>query len=173
VYRRYHDYVWLTLQRMGVRRADLHDTAHEVFLVVHRKLDRYDPEARLSAWLYGICLRVASAYRRKAYRRYERLEVPSAANPLDNAASSELADTRTLAREREALLERLLGALDPEQRAVLVMFEIEELSCEEIAAWTGTPLGTVYSRLARARKKLLKQAQRLDLQQRQAPRSQR
>ena len=55
------------------------------------------------------------------------------------------------ARRAAALLEAILSTLPIEQRAVFVMFEIDEMTCQEIADVTGSPLGTVYSRLRAAR----------------------
>lgn len=157
IYREYHDFVWRTLQRMGIRDADLHDVAHEVFLVVDRRLSSYDPSARLSAWLFGIALRVASGYRRKAYRRYEKL-----VDAPESASSRLEHDEQRGVEERRRMLASLLDTLDAEHRAVLVMYEIDGLSCESIAQEIGVPIGTVYSRLNRARRKLVRSAKRLE-----------
>src|SRR5687767_5495136 len=63
------DFVWLTLQRLGVRASDLEDALQEVFVVVHRRLSSYDRRAKLSSWLFGISLRVAAQFRRRAHVR--------------------------------------------------------------------------------------------------------
>ena len=52
-------FVWRTLWRLGVPDRDLEDVAHDVFVVVHRKLVDYDPTRPLKPWLFGICFRVA------------------------------------------------------------------------------------------------------------------
>jgi RNA polymerase sigma-70 factor (ECF subfamily) len=70
-------------------------------------------------------------------------------------------DERLDERERQARLERILDTLDPEHRAMVVMYEIEELSCARISALTGVPVGTVHSRLHHARRKLAEAARRL------------
>jgi RNA polymerase sigma-70 factor, ECF subfamily len=67
----YADFVWRSLQRLGVTPISLEDALQDVFVVVHRKLNSYDGTCKLSTWLFGICLRVASAYRRRAYLRHE------------------------------------------------------------------------------------------------------
>src|SRR5262249_46123913 len=69
-----------------------------------------------------------------------------AQNPEDAAA----------AREARARLDAMLDELDLEKRAVFAMFEVGEMSCDEIAAVVGVPVGTVYSRLHAARKGLAK-----------------
>jgi RNA polymerase sigma-70 factor (ECF subfamily) len=154
VHERYADFVWRTLQRMGVRDSDLDDALQEVFVVVHRKLWRFDGSSALTTWLFGICLRVASATRRKAYRHRERLD-PDWAKAAGESAEGQ-PETELLAREARTRLAEVLDELEPARRAVLVMFEIEALSCAEIAAQLGIPVGTVYSRLSAARADFLK-----------------
>jgi RNA polymerase sigma-70 factor, ECF subfamily len=144
------EFVWLTLQRLGVRDADLEDLAHDVFLIAHRKLGSYDGTSRVTTWLFGICLRVAANYRRRAHVRLER--------PMGGAESYEgIADGKGPEellgmREARVRLRAVLDALDLTKRAVFVMFEIEGLSCAKIATEMGVPLGTVYSRLHAARR---------------------
>lgn len=152
IYDAYGQYVWLTLQRLGVARADLEDMCQEVFVVVHRRLGSYDPNARLAAWLFGICIKIAAAYHRRAFRRREQAtDLSAEPGPADGARDPE---EQAVVRQRQVVLDRMLGQLDLEHRAVFVMFEIEELSCAEIADQIGIPVGTVYSRLHTARKAL-------------------
>ena len=142
------DFVWKSLLRLGETEADAEDVLQSVFMVVHRRLDTYDGSAKLTTWLFGICLRLAAGYRRKSSTRREetalaladeRHEGPDPAEQLEEAQ----------ARVR---LSAVLDTLDPEKRAVFVMFELDEMSCEEIAEIVGVPVGTVYSRLSAARK---------------------
>lgn len=144
------DFVWASLQRLGIRSPDLEDLLQEVFLVVHQRLHTFDRSGPITAWLFGICRRVAAAHRRRAYVKNER----AAAEDLDLEAEDENADPERAAAERQARarLERVLEALDGDKRAVFVMFEIEGLPCEEIGDLLGIPVGTVYSRLHAARK---------------------
>jgi RNA polymerase sigma-70 factor (ECF subfamily) len=147
VYRDHADFLWRTLQHLGTSRADLEDAVQEVLVVVHQRGHTYDFECRLTTWLFGICLRVASKYRRRAHLRWEQgephlPEVPDRATPEDRLAT----------RQAAARLEALLADLTLEQRATFVMFELEGQSCQEIAELFAVPLGTVYSRLHTARK---------------------
>ena len=158
VHEKYADFVWRTLQRMGVHPSDLDDALQEVFVVVHKKLGSYDGSSALTTWLFGISLRVASATRRKAHRHRERLD-PDWAEAAGESDQG-LPETELLAREARARLALVLDELEPGRRAVLVMFEVETLSCAEIAAQLGIPLGTVYSRLNAARADFLKAATR-------------
>jgi len=143
------DFVWLSLQRLGVADPDVEDLLQEVFVVVHRRLDSFDHSSRVTTWLFGICLRVVAAYRRRAFRRRER---SVAAVPEE--ATSDAVDPEQVAatRQAQARLRAAMDLMDLEKRALFVMFEIDELSCEEIAEMLSVPLGTVYSRLHAARK---------------------
>ncbi len=149
VHRMHANFVWKSLQRLGVHFNDLEDMQQEVFVIVHRKLPGYDASMPMSGWLFGICRKVAAAYRRKAHRRYEE-----ATGEWDDQADLKRLDPEKEAESSHARrqLDLLLERLDLDKRAVFVMFEIDGLSCEEIAEQLGVPVGTVYSRLHTARK---------------------
>jgi RNA polymerase sigma-70 factor (ECF subfamily) len=142
------DFVWLTLQRLGVRDADVEDLLQEVFVVVHRRLHTFDESSRMTTWLFGICLRVAAGYRRRAHFRRERAtgEVPEQATAEEGSPES-----AAQAGEARARLRTVLDGMELEERALFVMFEIDEVPCEQIAEMLGVPVGTVYSRLHAAR----------------------
>jgi RNA polymerase sigma-70 factor, ECF subfamily len=147
IYRDNAEFVWRSLQHLGVRDAELEDALQEVFVVVHRKLRGFDGRSRLTTWLFGICLRVAARLRRRAYFRRET----QAADPPERIDPNTPED-RALSVERQRLLEHALSRLSLDQRAIFVLFELEGRPCQEIAELVGVPLGTVYSRLHKARK---------------------
>jgi RNA polymerase sigma-70 factor (ECF subfamily) len=150
VYDSHGQFVWVTLQRLGARPVEIEDLFQEVFVVVHRRLESYDNGGTLSSWLFGICVRVVSAHRRRAYLRRERVTDPNEVpEPPTQGISPEEHATR---KEARAQLEAILDELDLDKRAVFVMFELEALSCEQIAEAIGVPVGTVYSRLHAARR---------------------
>ena len=152
------DFVWRSLQRLGVRDPDLDDVLQEVFVVVHQRLHTFDGSAKMTTWLFGICLRVASAYRRRGFRRNET-SVAEPPEPTDRKSASPEQDLA--AAESRRRLDLLLDELDLEKRAVFVMFEVDEMPCEEIAQILGVPLGTVYSRLHAARRSFQKALARM------------
>lgn len=156
VYEQYADFVWRSLQHLGVRNADLEDLGQEVFVTVHRKLGTFDGRSKLTTWLFGICLNLVQRHRRRAYLRLEFLhaEPPERVDP-------ETPDSRYATEEARVRLARLLEKLSPERRATFVLFEVEGVSCEEIAELTSVPVGTVYSRLHLARKQVAATAARL------------
>ena len=153
IYREHGRFVWLSLQRLGIHPSDLDDVAQDVFMVVHRRLGTFDRRARVSTWLFGICMRVAANYRRR--RRWTR-EVLSGGSDDDRPSGLAAADDILVRREQRELAERALNRLEVAKRATFVMFEIESLSCLEIAEVMNVPVGTVYSRLHSARRQLEK-----------------
>lgn len=158
VYAAHAQDVWKSLHRLGVRGPDLEDMLQEVFVVVHRRLDSYDGVTRLTTWLFGICLRVASAYRRRGYRRHEGNAEAVSDEMSAPGVSPEDAAARRQATEH---LVRILDEMDPEKRAVFVMFELEQLPSAEIAELLGVPVGTVYSRVHAARRVFAEAAAKL------------
>jgi RNA polymerase sigma-70 factor, ECF subfamily len=162
VYAQWAKFVWLSLQRLGVRRADLDDVCHDVFIVVQRKLPEFDQRAKLQTWLFGICTRVAANYRRRAYIRYEDLAGGSAAqeNLVVSAPDASRPDQQVEQQRSLSLAEAILNRMSPVKRTVFVMFEVEGLNCPDIASELGLPVGTVYSRLHAARKFFLAESSR-------------
>jgi RNA polymerase sigma-70 factor, ECF subfamily len=156
------DFVWLSLQRLGVAPSDLDDVVQEVFMVVHQQLAGFEGRSKITTWLFGICLKVAAAHRRRAYRRRER---PSETAGADSIAAGD-PEELTAALEARRLLDAALDSLDLDKRAVLVMFEIDGCSCQEIAELFELPVGTVYSRLHAARAELERALSRLRARER-------
>ncbi len=136
--------VWRFLRYQGVPEADLQDGSQEVFMVVHRRLAEFRGDAQLTTWLYQICLHVGRARRRRrATRREELQSAPDAAAPTEMDAF-----------EARQVVTALLERLPEEQRAVVVLHEIEELAMPEVAKVVGCPVFTAYSRLRLARRKM-------------------
>jgi RNA polymerase sigma-70 factor (ECF subfamily) len=137
------------------------DVAQNVFLHVYRKLGQFEGRSTLRTWIYRIT--VNQCHNRRRWWQSRRGEKEE---PLDEALSGPharlLADARpqaspfdeTRRRERSRRVHRGLLRLSFDHRAVLVLREIEGLSCEEIAATLGVAQGTVKSRLSRAREAL-------------------
>jgi RNA polymerase sigma-70 factor (ECF subfamily) len=155
--------VWVSLQRLGVRRADLDDVCHDVFIVVQRRLPEFDQRAKIQTWLFGICTRVAANYRRRAYIRYEELAGgTSEQDSLVVAGPESTRPDREVERNHSlSFAESILNRMSPVKRTVFVMFEVEGLNCPDIASELGLPVGTVYSRLHSARKFFLAESARL------------
>jgi RNA polymerase sigma-70 factor, ECF subfamily len=144
VYDEHFDFVWRSLRRLGIHPSDVADATQEVFLVVHRRLAEFEGRARITTWLYRICLRVASDRRRRAHVRREE---PSDMAMLDQTDLGQNSEDKLVEDEELRHLQAALMALSLEQRTVFTLFELEKMTCESIASVLEIPLGTVYSRL--------------------------
>jgi len=134
--------------RMLGNRAEAEELAQEVFLRVHRAIGEFRGDAKLSTWLYAItsrlCLnRLSTGERRMARQGEETLTL---------LPSHEVGPAEEMERnELEMALHRAIAELSEERRIVVVLRDLEGLSYEEIAAALELELGTVRSRLHRAR----------------------
>jgi RNA polymerase sigma-70 factor (ECF subfamily) len=159
IYDAHFRFAWRALRRLGVREADLMDMTQNVFVVVHRKLAGFEGRSEVRTWLFGICRRVAVDYRRSArIRREVPAEVGHLASLSAPSAGSDAHDAARLA----AVAERMLDRLPEKLRVAFVLFELDEMSGEEIAALLGIPVGTVRSRLRLAREAFRREAARLE-----------
>jgi RNA polymerase sigma-70 factor (ECF subfamily) len=132
--------------------ADADDVLQEAMLRAFRGFDRLRG-GDVKAWLFAIVRNChLTALAQRARRGF--VPLPAEADPHDGTAMVCAApgpESGSMRRDEERSLERLLGDLPPEHREVLILREIEELDYREIAAVTQVPIGTVMSRLARAR----------------------
>lgn len=142
--------------RMLGSRAEAEEIAQETFVRAHRALPDFRGDARLSTWLYAIASRLSLNRLAAGDRRLRRegeetlLRLPADADP---AAGVER-------REVEAALHRAIEALPEERRIVVILRDLEGLGYEEIAQALGLELGTVRSRLHRARMELKEKMER-------------
>lgn len=147
IYRAEFPYVWRTLRRLGVAAADLEDLAHDVFVVVHRRLDDYDSRRAIRPWLFGIAYRLASDDRRRARNR----EIPT--DSIDLPAPAPGADALMESDEQRRLVLLGLEALSLEQRAAVILVDIDGELPGDVAVALDIPVPTVYSRLRVGRQK--------------------
>ncbi|WP_394822913.1 RNA polymerase sigma factor [Pendulispora albinea] len=151
VYDEHFSFVWRSLRRLGVSENDAGDAVQEVFMVVHRRLDDFEGHAKLTTWLFAICMRVAQ---RRRNVLWDRRHVLSDDGPLKETPDrADDASAILERRQRLALLESILDELPMEQRAVFTLFELDGMSGEEIASLLDIPVGTVHSRLRIARER--------------------
>ena len=143
------DVVWRALRRLGVTDAGVDDAAQQVFLVASRRLDAIEPGGE-RAYLLGIALRVASDSRR-AVRRRREVPIDDAIAETGAMHAAALPDAAFEQRRALAVLAAILDEMPEEMREAFVLFELEELSAPEVARLLGVPVGTVASRVRRAR----------------------
>ena len=157
--------VWRFLRRLGVPNGSLDDAAQEVFLVAARKFGDVEL-GREKSYLFGTAVHVA----RSSFRKHSREEL--AVDPDDDSREPALRSTpedELDRKEEQDLLVRMLEALPDDLRTVFVLYEIEGESLTEIATILAVPMGTVSSRLRRARAQFEARLQRLQKNMRGKP----
>lgn len=164
VYRDHFGFVWRSLRHLGLAESDVEDGVQDVFVIVHARLATFEHRARITTWIYGICIHVTQARRRRAHVRRE-LPTDPQRMPLDETQVARV-DEAYERREAEDLLDQILDTLPIEQRAVFTLFELDGRSCEEIAQLCEIPIGTVYSRLRLAREAFKRASVRLEARER-------
>ncbi len=149
----HHAMVWRTMRRRGLSPDAAADVTQQTFLVAAERLHDINPDSE-RAFLVGTALRVAHSLGRKTVRWQ-----------LEEDMDQRVADVRNTSDERAAiqLCDLALSKVDPDLAEVFVMFELEGLSSPEIAASLEIPLGTVASRLRRAREQFRVVVSRLEL----------
>ncbi|MDF3068766.1 MAG: ECF-family polymerase sigma factor [Polyangiaceae bacterium] len=140
------DFVWRCLRRFGVPAADADDAAQQVFLVAADKLADV-PVERERAFLFATAARIAANARRSIRRRQSAYDNLSQAPEEPRVSQDELSDQL----RARALLDQVMADMPEDLREVFVLFEIEEISIQDIATALDIPIGTVGSRLRRAR----------------------
>jgi RNA polymerase sigma-70 factor (ECF subfamily) len=137
---------------------DADDLVQDVFVQVFRGWDRFEGRSSVRTWLYGVALGVVRNARRRArFRRFLGLDAAEAAEPFEPEAQP---DAQLERREAKQVVHAVLEKLPEKKRTVLVLFELEGLSGEEIAEVVGCPVQTVWTRLFRARQEFARQLER-------------
>lgn len=156
LYDAHFDFVFRVARRLGTPEGEAEDVAHDVFMIVFRKLDQFE-SGKLTTWLYRITANVVSdRHRRRRVRRaFESLKVWVGAAEGDTPERT--AERASASRAVEQVLERM----KPKKREVFALYEIDGLSGEAIAERVGCPVNTVWTRLHHARKEFLQIATRL------------
>jgi RNA polymerase sigma-70 factor, ECF subfamily len=144
---KYQKPLFAMIHNILANRADCEDIAQEAFLAAYLHLGSYNSsESRFSTWLFTIARnRCFNEAKRRKPANLDSIE-PSIAlrHPADGLIAEEAADT----------LDRALDSLPFEQRSAFVLAEIQDLPLEEVARIEAAPLGTVKSRISRAKEKL-------------------
>lgn len=148
--------------RMLRDRDDAEDAAQEAFLRAYRKLDTFNGDSAFSTWLYTILNNICLDVLRKRKRTGEQTHISINQNSADDEYEIQIEDSSPgpydSYRRKAAMkaLEAAIGKLSDEHRAVIVMRDINGMEYDEIAKILGISLGTVKSRISRARLALRK-----------------
>jgi len=163
----HRDRVFNITFRMLGNRAEAEDVAQEVFILVFKNIDEFRAESKFSTWLYRIAVNQCKNRIKYLARRHDRdrdeLDDSLQGNGVNGTIGGPLPSSPSEALQRaqmEKVLQEAIANLDEDQRIVVVLRDVEDLSIEEICEITGLPDGTVKSRLHRARLVLRKRLQR-------------
>jgi RNA polymerase sigma-70 factor (ECF subfamily) len=160
VVRSYGDRVYNLVLRLVGSPSEAEDIAQEVFVTVFKSIETYRGEAKLSTWI----LRIAANHSKNRIKYLSRRRT-TGQELRDGTDATELADEGKApvqshvaapdvmleAAETERIMQEAIAQLEEEQRLLVVLRDVEELSYDEIVEITGLPEGTVKSRLHRAR----------------------
>lgn len=151
------DFVWRSLRRLGVPEAHVDDALQQVFLVASQKLALIRPGCERS-FLFGVASHTAAHVRRSAARRQE---APAPTDEFELRDPSPGPDESMDEARTRVMLDLALDELPDDLRQVFVLYELEEMPSPSIAELLGVPVGTVASRLRRARETFQAAAKRL------------
>jgi RNA polymerase sigma-70 factor (ECF subfamily) len=158
---RYQSRVFNTAYRMMGERGAAEDITQEVFLKVYSGLPTFKEQAAFSTWIYRITVNQCTSEVRRLASRKRRQEVSlhpvagnGSENPIEPPDTSGDPVRKTEESEKVEVVQRAIESLDPEFREALVLRDIEGFSYEEIAEIIQRPVGTVRSRIHRARTEL-------------------
>ncbi len=155
----HQDRVYDFCVRMLSDREEAFDLTQEIFISVHKHLDKFRADAKLTTWIYRIarnhCLnRLKYLKRRGRGRSDEYGESNELSITQSQGGGPQQPDDLVMGKNDRALVHRAIQELDEDQRSLVVLRDVEGLSYEEIMDITELPEGTVKSRLHRAREKL-------------------
>ncbi len=142
--------------------ADAEDLAQEAFVRAYHSLDKFDGRSRFYTWLFRIAVNVSISERRRSMRRPLKLATDLApAHGADNgeatrrmedqASDAISAEAHAMRNEQTQAILAALTELDDEQRSIVTLRDMQSLGYDEIAEVLEIPIGTVKSRLHRAR----------------------
>ncbi|MCS7301198.1 MAG: sigma-70 family RNA polymerase sigma factor [Fimbriimonadales bacterium] len=162
----YADRLYNYILRMVGNAADAEDVLQEVFLRAYQGLPNFDGRASLSTWLYRIATNLCIDHQRKRGRRVQTVSYSAWEDDEGETGEWEFPDVQTpnpldaaLNRELQQVVEQAIANLSPKLKTVLLLYDVEDLSYEEIARVLRIPIGTVKSRLNHARTQIQRQVE--------------
>ena len=150
--RRHEKAIFNLVYRMLGDYDDAAETAQEVFLSAYRAIGQFRGESNFSTWLYRIALNHATTRRKSTSLRQKRLVPIDGSDMVDDA---QLGPAETLEKkELRERVQRALNELEPEDATVILLRDLQDIPYEDVAQMLKIPVGTVKSRLHRARQAL-------------------
>ena len=134
------------------------EATQDVFIQAYRAIAKFEHRAKFSTWLYRItrnhCLNLLDYHKRRHRKAHEPLEGKNPERPRELPVDVSNPEQNSLEQQQQALLYAALSKLKPSFQEILLLRDLQELSYEEISSLTELPVGTIKSRLHRARNDL-------------------
>ena len=135
---------------LAQNREEAEDLVQETYVKALRGFQSYQPGTNFRAWMYRI-LRNTFLTSRTGRTAMKTISLDDEDGPVEPVAGTQTPETILMDRSNQALLESALDELPVHFREILLLCEVEEMSYQEIAETIAVPIGTVMSRLSRAR----------------------
>ena len=151
--RRYQDRLYSTVYRLVDNPDDAQDVVQDAFLNAYQSLDRFKGDSLFFTWLYRIAVNTAISHKRKQRVLLSIDAGRQGAQPLDDSEYSRPGEALERAEQGQRV-QHALARLSPEHRTALILKDMEGQKYEEMAEILNVPIGTIRSRLHRARAEL-------------------
>lgn len=148
--KKYADKLYQFAFQLTQNSEDAKDILQEALMKAYLSIKSFHSRSLFSTWLYRILMNVQVDARRRKYKKGEKPEVPE----TEQSSLFPVQDMETV--EQKHLVQKVLSGLSEELSALLVLRDIQNFTYEEISQITRMPLGTVKSRLARAREEFIR-----------------
>lgn len=146
---RYKNPLYATILRMTRNNQDAQDLVQEAFIKIYHQLEKYDKKGSFSSWMYRVAINHCMDEFRK--KRYQMKQTELGA---DLAVNERHPEVIYLKKENSRQLERLIETLPEDERLIILLRYVNELSYDEISELVDTPMSTVRNKLHRAKKKM-------------------
>ena len=150
----YEPMIWRVCWHYTGHTEDAKDCAQEALLKAWRSIGAYRQDCSLETWLYRVCASVCMDFLRRRKRYSPELLADTEEEGFDAPDPAVTPDEKVIARQEREELRRAVAMLPEDMRTVLILYALEKKKYEEIAVITGAAVGTVKSRLNRARQRL-------------------
>jgi len=151
---KYQHRIMKVLSRYMYDQHEVQDLAQEAFIKAYRALPNFRGDSAFYTWLYRICMNLSINSLKRHKRVMTESRFKEEAKPLEREAGGEDPSSSLARREMEQKIEKAIDSLSPKYKAVFVLRIYDEMSYEQIAESLNISVGTVMSRLYRAREKM-------------------
>ena len=150
----YESMIWRVCWHYTGHTEDARDCAQEALLKAWRSIGAYRRDCSLESWLYRICASVCVDFQRRMKRNASESLTAMTEEGFDLPDPAAAPDERAQQRQEREALRRAVAMLPEDMRTALILYALEKKKYEDIAVITGVSVGTVKSRLNRARQRL-------------------